>query len=137
MDADAVILSIFKVQRGYIMSNNKIRDQIIKNTRNKSNIFDRLIPVILLLITSVSILATIGILYTLLSESFEFFSRVPITEFLTSATWQPYVGDGEWGIWALIMGTLKIVVIAVIFAVPIGLRALVYLSVIAAVRVGA
>lgn len=117
------------------MSNKNIREEIINNTRNKSNIFERMIPVILLLITSVSILATIGILYTLLSESFEFFSRVPITEFLTSATWQPYVGDGEWGIWALIMGTLKIVAIAVIIAVPIGLGAAIYLSEYASERV--
>lgn len=117
------------------MSSKNIREQILKNTRNKSSVFERMIPVILLLITSISILATIGILYTLLSESFEFFSRVPITEFLTSATWQPYVGDGEWGIWALIMGTLKIVVIAVIFAVPIGLGAAVYLSEYATERV--
>lgn len=110
------------------MSNNKIRDQIVKNTRNKSNAFEKIIPVILILITLVSVLATIGILVTLITESLEFFSRVPITEFLTSATWQPYVGDGEWGIWALIMGTLKIVIIAVIIAVPIGLGAAIYLS---------
>ncbi|CAD2075500.1 Phosphate transport system permease protein PstC [Jeotgalicoccus aerolatus] len=110
------------------MSNNKIRDQIVKNTRNKSNVFEKIIPVILILITLVSVLATIGILVTLITESLEFFSRVPITEFLTSATWQPYVGDGEWGIWALIMGTLKIVIIAVIIAVPIGLGAAIYLS---------
>ncbi|MGO1923718.1 MAG: phosphate ABC transporter permease subunit PstC [Jeotgalicoccus sp.] len=118
-----------------MMSNKNIREEIINNTRNKSNILERMIPVILLLITSVSILATIGILYTLLSESFEFFSRVPITEFLTSVTWQPYVGDGEWGIWALIMGTLKIVAIAVIIAVPIGLGAAIYLSEYASERV--
>jgi len=111
-----------------MMSNNKIRDQIVKNTRNKSNAFEKIIPVILILITLVSVLATIGILVTLITESLEFFSRVPITEFLTSATWQPYVGDGEWGIWALIMGTLKIVIIAVIIAVPIGLGAAIYLS---------
>ena len=110
------------------MSNNKIRAQIVKNTRNKSNAFEKIIPVILILITLVSVLATIGILVTLITESLEFFSRVPITEFLTSATWQPYVGDGEWGIWALIMGTLKIVIIAVIIAVPIGLGAAIYLS---------
>lgn len=110
------------------MSNNKIRDQIVKNTRNKSNAFEKIIPVILILITLVFVLATIGILVTLITESLEFFSRVPITEFLTSATWQPYVGDGEWGIWALIMGTLKIVIIAVIIAVPIGLGAAIYLS---------
>lgn len=117
------------------MSNNKIREQIVNNTRNKSNNFEKMIPVILLIITSVSILATIGILYTLISQSFEFFSRVPITEFLTSTTWQPYVGDGQWGIWALIMGTLKIVAIAVIFAVPIGLGAAIYLSEYATDRV--
>lgn len=114
---------------------NKIREQIVKNTRNKSNKFEKMIPVILLLITSVSIFATIGILYTLISQSFEFFSRIPITEFFGSATWKPYVGDGEWGIWALIMGTLKIVFIAVIFAVPIGLGAAIYLSEYATDRV--
>ena len=110
------------------MSNNKIREQVVENTRNKSNTFEKIIPIILLVITLVSIVATIGILYTLISQSFEFFSRVPITEFLFSATWQPYVGDGEWGIWALIMGTMKIVVIAAIVAVPIGLGAAIYLS---------
>lgn len=110
------------------MSNNNIREQIVKNTRNKSNMFERIIPIILLLITFVSVVATIGILYTLISQSFEFFSRVPITDFLTSTTWQPYVGDGEWGIWALIMGTMKIVVIAAIIAIPIGLGAAIYLS---------
>lgn len=110
------------------MSNNKIREQVVENTRNKSNTFEKIIPIILLVITLVSIVATIGILYTLISQSFEFFSRVPISEFLFSATWQPYVGDGEWGIWALIMGTMKIVVIAAIVAVPIGLGAAIYLS---------
>lgn len=110
------------------MSNNKIREQVVENTRNKSNTFERIIPIILLVITLVSIVATIGILYTLISQSFEFFSRVPITEFLLSTTWQPYVGDGEWGIWALIMGTMKIVVIAAIVAIPIGLGAAIYLS---------
>ena len=110
------------------MSNNKIREQVVENTRNKSNTFEKMIPIILLVITLVSIVATIGILYTLISQSFEFFSRVPITEFLLSATWQPYVGEGEWGIWALIMGTMKIVVIAAIVAVPIGLGAAIYLS---------
>lgn len=117
------------------MSSKNIREEIINNTRNKFNIVERMIPVILLLITSVSILATIGILYTLLSESFEFFSRVPITEFLSSTTWQPYVGDGEWGVWALIMGTFKIVAIAVIIAVPIGLGAAIYLSEYASERI--
>lgn len=49
-------------------------------------------------------------------------------QFFTSATWQPYSSEPEFGIWALVMGTLKVVVIATIFAVPIGLGAAIYLS---------
>ncbi|MDT3946304.1 phosphate ABC transporter permease subunit PstC, partial [Staphylococcus aureus] len=57
-----------------------------------------------------------------------FFTRIPITEFLFSTTWNPTGSDPKFGIWALIIGTLKITVIATIFAVPVGLGAAIYLS---------
>lgn len=40
----------------------------------------------------------------------------------------PTGSDPKFGIWALIIGTLKITVIATIFAVPVGLGAAIYLS---------
>lgn len=110
------------------MGNYNIQEMIERNHKKQNKKFEKIIPVVLLCITSVSILATIGILYTLLSQSFEFFQRVSFFEFITSTTWNPYSSNAEWGIFALIMGTLKIVGIAVVFAVPIGVGAAIYLS---------
>lgn len=108
--------------------NYNIQEMIQKNKSNKGAVVEKSIPVILFLITSVSVLATIGILYTLISQSLEFFSRESFTTFITSANWNPYGAEPEFGIWALIMGTLKVVVIATVFAVPVGLGAAIYLS---------
>ncbi|MBU5869048.1 phosphate ABC transporter permease subunit PstC, partial [Vibrio cholerae O1] len=44
--------------------------------------------------------------------------------------------DPKFGIWALIIGTLKITVIATIFAVPVGLGAAIYLREYASDRAG-
>ena len=74
-----------------------------------------------------SILTTVGIIVTLLTETITFFTRVPITDFLFTKDWNPFSSNPEYGIWALILGTLKITFIATIVAVPIGLGAL-YLS---------
>lgn len=117
------------------MSNYNIQEMIQKNKSNKGANFEKAIPVILLIITSISVLATIGILYTLISQSLEFFSRESFMTFMTSANWSPYGADPEFGIWALVMGTLKVVVIATLFAVPIGLGAAIYLSEYATERV--
>jgi phosphate transport system permease protein len=108
--------------------NYNIQEMIQKNKSNKGAVVEKSIPVILFLITSISVLATIGILYTLISQSLEFFNRESFTTFITSANWNPYGAEPEFGIWALIMGTLKVVVIATVFAVPVGLGAAIYLS---------
>ena len=63
------------------------------------------------------------------------FTRVPITEFLFSKDWNPFSSTPQYGIWALILGTLKITVIATIVAVPLGLGAALYLSEYASTRV--
>lgn len=110
------------------MSSYNIQDMIEKNNKIQKKKYEKIIPVILFCITTVSVLATIGILYTLLSQSFEFFQRVSFFEFISTTNWNPYSKDAEWGVFALIMGTLKIVGVAVIFAVPIGVGAAVYLS---------
>src|SRR5699024_2809867 len=80
-------------------------------------------------------LATVGIIVTLLTETITFFTRVPITEFLFSKDWNPFSSTPQYGIWALILGTLKITVIATIVAVPLGLGAALYLSEYASTRV--
>lgn len=109
-------------------SSTNVKALIEKNINKKGKHNDKIIPVILAAISAISILTTLGILITLLLETITFFTRIPITEFLFSTTWNPTGSDPKFGIWALIIGTLKITVIATIFAVPVGLGAAIYLS---------
>jgi phosphate transport system permease protein len=61
--------------------------------------------------------------------------QVSLVEFFTSTQWQPQVGN--FGIWPLLLSTLKTSFIAMLVAVPLGLGAAVYLSEYASARVRA
>ncbi|WP_436853821.1 phosphate ABC transporter permease subunit PstC [Staphylococcus caeli] len=112
------------------MANNNlsVSEMIAKNNAKKNGTSDKIAPVILGLIAIFSILATIGIIVTLLTETITFFTRISLADFFLTTEWNPFSGQPKFGIWALIMGTLKITVIATIVAVPLGLGAALYLS---------
>ncbi|MTH52428.1 phosphate ABC transporter permease subunit PstC [Bacillus mangrovi] len=114
-----------------------VRDLIKKKKSKNSagNFIEKAVPYFLLFTAIVSVLTTLGILYTLIVETFIFFSQVPIGEFFTKTEWLPFAGDPVYGILTLIAGTLLVTVIAVIVAVPIGLGAAIYLSEYASDRV--
>ncbi|MGM7688814.1 phosphate ABC transporter permease subunit PstC [Staphylococcus felis] len=108
---------------------------IRKQSDSSASISNKVMPVILFLIAIISILTTIGIVITLLTETITFFTRVPIHKFFLETDWNPFSSDPKYGIWALIIGTLKITVIATIFAVPVGIGAAIYLSEFASTKV--
>lgn len=112
------------------MANNNlsVSEMIEKNNAKKNGTSDKIAPVILGIIAVFSILATIGIIVTLLTETITFFTRVSFADFFLTMDWNPFSSTPKYGIWALILGTLKITVIATIVAVPIGLGAALYLS---------
>ena len=112
------------------MANNNlsVSAMIEKNNAKKNGTSDKIAPVILGIIAVFSILATIGIIVTLLTETITFFTRVSFADFFLTMDWNPFSSTPKYGIWALILGTLKITVIATIVAVPIGLGAALYLS---------
>lgn len=116
-------------------SNTNVREMIAKNNAKKGGLSDKIVPIILAIISAISILVTIGILVTLLTETITFFTRVSITDFIFSTEWSPFSSEPKYGIWALVIGTLKITLIAAIVAVPIGLGAAIYLSEYASDRV--
>ncbi|WP_067729461.1 phosphate ABC transporter permease subunit PstC [Oceanobacillus damuensis] len=99
-----------------------------KKKRNFSNLTEKMIPTILIIIASISILTTVGIIYTLLAESIEFFRRVPIWEFFTGTVLKPLSQTPEFGVLPLIMGTVISSIIAMLVAGPIGLMSAIYLS---------
>lgn len=100
-----------------------------KKQQQKKFNFEKMVPYILLFTAIVSVLTTIGIVFTLIFETFEFFSRVSIVDFFTDKKWYPFSAEGaSFGIMPLIAGTLKVTAIAAIVAVPIGLATAIFLS---------
>lgn len=90
---------------------------------------EKVIPVLLFLMAAVSVVTTIGIVLTLIVETFTFFKQIPLAEFLTAKEWYPFSkNDAAYGILPLFIGTLKITLIASLTAVPIGLAVAIYLS---------
>ncbi|WP_245671103.1 phosphate ABC transporter permease subunit PstC [Pseudobacillus wudalianchiensis] len=97
---------------------------------------EKVIPVLLFLMAAVSVVTTIGIVLTLIVETFTFFKQISIAEFLTKKDWYPFSKtDASYGVLPLLVGTLKITLIASITAVPIGLAVAIYLSEYASERV--
>ncbi|MCE5042346.1 phosphate ABC transporter permease subunit PstC [Staphylococcus chromogenes] len=109
-------------------SQHNVREMIHNKSKVGSSKSDKIMPIILATIAAISILTTIGIVITLLTETITFFTRVPMSKFFLETDWNPFSANPKYGIWALILGTLKITLIASIFAVPVGLGAAIYLS---------
>jgi phosphate transport system permease protein len=84
---------------------------------------------LLILASSIAILTTVGIIYSMLTETVHFFQQYPFTEFFFGLTWSPnFNGGSELGIIPLVWGTMYISLISMLVAVPIGLFAAIYLS---------
>ena len=84
---------------------------------------------LLIFASTVAILTTVGIVLSMVSETLNFFGQYDFRDFFFSTTWSPnFRGDSDLGIIPLIWGTLYISFIALLFAVPTGLFAAIYLS---------
>lgn len=112
--------------------------QLIAQSRNRKGkkVIEKIIPIGLFLAASISVLTTFGIVFTLIFETVEFFTRVSITDYLFGKEWLPFSGkEPLYGILPLILGTFKVTLIAILVAVPFGLGAAIYLSEYASERV--
>ncbi|MGB0960785.1 MAG: phosphate ABC transporter permease subunit PstC [Halocynthiibacter sp.] len=93
------------------------------------NIVEQAVLVLLIGAASLAILTTVGIVFSMLFESLNFFRMHPATDFFFGSTWAPnFHGDSELSILPLLWGTLYISIVALLVAVPVGLFAAVYLS---------
>ena len=90
----------------------------------------------LALCSGVAILATLGIVLSLIFEALRFFAAVSPTEFLFGTHWSPQTAlrpgqvgsSGAFGAIPLLAGTALITLIAMAIAVPVGLFSAIYLS---------
>lgn len=118
-------------------NNLNVRELIEEKKRSVTgtNLVEKLMPKLLLFVAAISVLATIGILFTLLFETIEFFKDVSFVEFFTGTVLKPLGENAQFGILPLVTGTFLSSAIAMIVAIPIGLMTAIYLSEYASDRV--
>jgi phosphate transport system permease protein len=118
------------------------RGQLSPRFRARNGV-ETLMSVFMVACSIVAILTTIGIIVSLLFESWAFFKLVPPADFFFGLNWEPQIairpdqiaGAGAFGAVPVFLGTLVISTIAMIVAVPIGLFTAIYLVEYASDRV--
>jgi phosphate transport system permease protein len=100
--------------------------------RASRNIFESGIGIILLACASISVITTLAVIFSISSETIQFFGHPEVTfrEFFTGRQWTPLFSGSEqhFGIAPLVLGTLLVTLIALVVGVPLGLGAAIYLS---------
>lgn len=109
------------------------RKRITPRLRARNEV-ERAVSILLITCSAVAILTTVGIVASLVTEAFRFFTFISPVDFFFGTVWAPKFsstggGDaGQYGILPLLTGTLMISVIAMLVAVPVGLMTAIYLS---------
>jgi phosphate transport system permease protein len=108
-----------------------------KKERSLRTVWEWMIPKLLFICALLSVVTTIGIIFTLLSETLSFFQKIPFIDFITGTKWTALFSDSQrsFGVLPLITGTLLVTVTAAVVAVPLGLASAIYLSEYAPSRV--
>ena len=96
--------------------------------RDRAKTVQTIVKIITGSFAAISIFTTIGILLTLIFETFAFFQEIPITQFLTDTRWTPLFSSKQFGIFVLISATVMIAVLSVAVALPLGLLSAICLS---------
>lgn len=96
--------------------------------KKKIYIRELIIEKLLLIFGLISILTTVGIVFTLMGETLVFFKEVSIIEFFTSKKWTPLLEPRNFGIIPLVTGTMMIAIGSSIISIPLGLGSAIYLS---------
>ncbi|NER89544.1 MULTISPECIES: phosphate ABC transporter permease subunit PstC [unclassified Moorena] len=100
----------------------RLSPKLIRNLRERG------IEILLFLAALSSVATMAAIIFFLLRESLAFFKEVSLFDFLTDTKWTPMFLEKHYGILPLISGTLVTSTIALLFAIPTGTIAAIYLS---------
>jgi phosphate transport system permease protein len=120
----AVIVAAFVWGKGRITPDYRAR-----------NVVERIVMGLLIAASAVAVLTTIGIVLSVVFETFRFFSMVSPTAFFFGLEWSPQRATGgieaaqtAFGLIPVLTGTMLIMVIAMLVAGPVGLFAAIYMS---------
>lgn len=82
----------------------------------------------LFMCAALSVVTTVAIAVTLVTESGRFFAHVSVWEFLTGTQWTPLFRPQQFGVLPLVSATLLTSLGAMLVALPVGLGSAIYLS---------
>ncbi|MEM9278024.1 MAG: phosphate ABC transporter permease subunit PstC, partial [Pseudomonadota bacterium] len=131
-----LVISAILVGLGFFFGISRIRPAM-----RSRHFVEKFIMGLLIACSAVAILTTIGIVFSLVFESFRFFQKVPLFDFLFGYHWSPQsafeaAGGGSlaedpsrvFGAIPLFVGTFLITFIAIAVAAPLGLMSAIYMS---------
>ncbi len=75
-----------------------------------------------------SVVTTVTIVFSLLSQAVGFFMEVSVWEFFTGTRWTPILKPRSYGVLPLINGTLLVAFLAALVALPVGLATAIFLA---------
>jgi phosphate transport system permease protein len=126
-------VEIHPLKAGYLAAQNQAKTlatgTIVRKLRERAIEFG----MFLCALSSVAI--TLGIVWVLLVESWQFFRSVSVVDFLTDTQWTVLFENPRYGIMPLVTGTLVTSGIALLVALPLGTTIAIYLSEYANARV--
>ena len=96
--------------------------------QSSGNINEKIIRFLLIVASVISILTTIGILFSILFQAIEFFQLRSFWYFITGTEWTPGREDSQFGALPIFAGTFMITAIALFVAIPIGVGSAIYMS---------
>ncbi len=111
------------------------RSRVMPELRARNSV-ERIVMLMLIAASTIAIFTTIGIVLSLLFESWRFFLKIPFHEFLFGLQWSPQTAlradqvgsSGAFGAIPVFAGTLLITLIAMSVAVPVGLMSAIYMA---------
>jgi phosphate transport system permease protein len=107
-------------------SNNNKNNFLSTNQSGKA--IDKIVKFMLLGAAMFTVVAIAIIVYSLASESVHFFQDVSPLEFLFGTRWAAFFEDKSFGVLPLLAGTMLTTLIALGFAIPVGIGSALFLS---------
>ena len=89
---------------------------------------EKFIKILLIVASTISILTTIGILFSIIFQAIEFFRLKSFWYFVTGTEWAIGRENSRFGALPIFAGTLIITVIALSVAIPVGVGCAIYMS---------
>lgn len=89
---------------------------------------EQFVHLVLFIAAAISVLTTVGIVFSLLLPAVDFFREVSAVEFFTGTTWAPLFLDAHFGVVPLVVGTFVISFWSALLAFPLGVGVAIYLS---------